>query len=114
MDAVKFLKEKKRICNTHSSCSDCPLYDTFGSCNSPAVEDVDNLISAVEKWSKEHPVKTNLEYFKECFPKLNKSEKELVFDYCAEYLGLNHLNYDCDVCTGDCIECWNLPYEEAK
>jgi hypothetical protein len=54
MDAVTFVKERKRICETHQ-CDECPLRK-FADCIKGEPEE---LVKAVEAWSKEHPIKTN-------------------------------------------------------
>ena len=58
MDAVKFLMESNRICQSSKFCGGCPMSD----CCVDDVEDINDAIktvAAVEKWSKEHPIKTN-------------------------------------------------------
>lgn len=58
MDAVKFLMENKRMCQNFKVCSRCPLH---GNCISSIVDSGDAIktVEIVEKWSEEHPVKTN-------------------------------------------------------
>lgn len=58
MDAVKFLMENKRMCQIFKVCSRCPLK---GNCISSIVDSGDAIktVEIVEKWSEEHPVKTN-------------------------------------------------------
>lgn len=58
MDAVKFLMESNRICQSSKPCGGCPMSD----CCVYDVEDINDAIktvAAVEKWSEEHPVVTN-------------------------------------------------------
>ena len=55
MDAVTYVKERRRICHEHSACAKCPLRK-FDNCYNA---DPEELVSAVEKWSKEYPFKTN-------------------------------------------------------
>lgn len=59
MDAVKFLKEKKRMCESHDRCAGCRLR---GKCDISDVEfdKIDQTVRIVEQWSKEHPFRTNL------------------------------------------------------
>lgn len=63
MDAVEFVKEKRRICEAHQSCTGCPL-GIFTDCGREVTEE---LVKAVEEWSEEHPVMTNWEKFEEVF-----------------------------------------------
>ena len=61
MDAVEFLRDFRRMCSSYgSTCAGCELeYDlcetTRRNCNH------EKVIRIVEKWAKEHPVKTRLE-----------------------------------------------------
>ena len=55
MDAVKFLKEYKRLCDECSACVGCPLKN-YGDCIDAEPKE---LVKAVEEWSEEHPIKTN-------------------------------------------------------
>ena len=62
MDAVTFVKEKQRMCNSFGDICEkqCPLRKLCGGCiiDDPDAEPED-VVSAVEKWSKEHPLVTN-------------------------------------------------------
>ena len=69
MDALEFLMERKRMCNSYKSCSSCPLEG--GKCVVSDVapnEDNKRIIAAVEQWSKEHPRKTRQSVFLEQWP----------------------------------------------
>jgi hypothetical protein len=55
MDAVTYVKERRRICHEHSVCAECPLRK-FDDCYNA---DPEELVKAVEEWSKEHPIMTN-------------------------------------------------------
>ena len=69
MDALEFLKEGRRMCDSHRWCKGCPLED--GKCVVSDVapdEDYKRLIAAVERWSKEHPRKTRQSVFLEQYP----------------------------------------------
>lgn len=61
MDAVEFLREKKRMCNSYDSCSKCKLLG--GKCNISEIEhdEMKDAVSIVEEWSKGHPFKTNIQ-----------------------------------------------------
>ena len=69
MDALEFLKERRRMCDSHRWCKGCPLED--GKCVVSDVapdEDYKRIITAVEQWSKEHPRKTRQSVFLEQYP----------------------------------------------
>ena len=69
MDALEFLKERKRMCTSYRSCDGCPLAGTH-CVLSYATDDEDykRIIATVEKWSKEHPRKTRQSMFLEHWP----------------------------------------------
>ena len=73
MDAVKYLKEAKRMCSKHESCEGCPIENY--SCNFRKIENPEELITIVEKWSKEHPLKTRQSEFLKMFPNANTMHK---------------------------------------
>ena len=55
MDAVKFMKEYKRLCDEYSACVGCPLKN-YGDCIDAEPKE---LVKAVEQWSAYHPLLTN-------------------------------------------------------
>lgn len=61
MDAVKFLEEYNRMCNTYNDCAGCPMDDKPFCYPSDIItnDESKELVNAVEKWSCEHPVVTN-------------------------------------------------------
>lgn len=76
MDAVEFLKEKNRMCREYSDlpedCLICPIGNGNGGCqagilgNQKVTEEM--LVQIVEKWAKEHPIKTRQSEFLKMFP----------------------------------------------
>ena len=70
MDAVEFLKERKRMCTSFDeSCYGCKLDGrTCLNTSDVSVETYKKNVEAVEKWSKEHPVKTRQSEFLKMFP----------------------------------------------
>ena len=69
MDALEFLKERKRMCTSCKGCDGCPLEGTH--CVLSYVtphEDYKRIIATVEQWSKEHPRKTRQSVFLEQYP----------------------------------------------
>ena len=84
MDAVKYLKERKRMCEK-SKCFDCPFYEKNNHagviCMSLDGECPEEAVSAVEKWSEEHPVKTRQSEFLKMFPNVKFLNNESI-DIC--------------------------------
>ena len=65
MDAVEFLKARSRMCNDNVCEGDCPL---FYCCNDRIDDNMVELVSIVEQWAKEHPVKTRQSEFLKQWP----------------------------------------------
>ena len=65
MDAVEFLKARSRMCNDNVCEGDCPL---FYCCNDRIDDNMVKLVSIVEQWAKEHPVKTRQSEFLKQWP----------------------------------------------
>ena len=69
MDALEFLKERKRMCLSHGTCIGCPLEeDKCTLTNSTSVEEYEKIIATVEQWSKANPRKTRQSVFLEQYP----------------------------------------------
>ena len=61
MDAVKFLEEYNRMCNTYNDCVGCPMHDK-PFCHPHDIttnSEQKKLVNAVERWSCEHSIVTN-------------------------------------------------------
>lgn len=72
MDAVEFLKAKKRMCESYvGSCSGCPVYTEKQSsmnCGKYMCKYPEKAVAIVKKWSEEHPIKTRQSEFLKLFP----------------------------------------------
>ena len=79
MDAVEFLNEGTRMCNSYEACVGCPMYPTDDCCM--VKMNLKQMISIVEQWAKEHPVKTRQSEFLKMFPNAQKSSNG-VLDIC--------------------------------
>lgn len=67
MDAVKFINELNRMCATLGDCSCCPLRNETCDITSDEV-DANTLVTAVDKWSNDNPIKTRQSEFLKLFP----------------------------------------------
>lgn len=78
MDAVKYITEKERMCKAQGlpvrdrRCDGCPLLRAANARNQLLCIDLikgypEIAVGVVEKWSREHPIKTNKEKFFEDF-----------------------------------------------
>lgn len=121
MDAFDFCKEFNRLCNTYvaDSCKGCPMRNISGEThhiclgaiigiNHSDDEWIRGKIKLVEKWSKEHPVKTMAMDFFEKFPNAPK-HRDGIPKCCPNVCG-----YCEDDCAkfGKCGDCWNRHLEE--
>ena len=73
MDAVEFLEEQYRMCEAlNSHCEECGLSyvnnKTDHVCGDFIKRHPEEAVSIVEKWSKEHPIKTRQSEFLKMFP----------------------------------------------
>lgn len=121
MDAVQFVKEKKRMCDYYGSsrCGYCKLSyrnnRTHIGCEYYINSYPEEAVADVEKWSAEHPQKTMLQHFKEKHPKAPMGDYGIP-KTCPSVLGYESIDY-CENMEGDidpatcCVECWNRPCE---
>ena len=74
MDAVEYVKQRARMCDYYVNCDDCPA-GNYGRCAS--LNEIPNLVPIVEKWAKEHPVKTRQSEFLKQWPDAEISDDGL-------------------------------------
>ena len=66
MDAVEFLKARRRLCNNNICEDSCPLFHCE---DDDTDDDCVKQVCAVEQWAKEHPIKTMQDKLLDVFPK---------------------------------------------
>lgn len=120
MDAVKFLKEVKRMCSS-IDCSDCPISpinnSTGLSCWAFSKSSPQTAVSIIEEWSQENPAKTRLQDFLEKYPRsmVNGNGFPLFLPYMVGYCGDTD-EMACGYCRRSDSKhpekCWNMPLEE--
>ena len=98
MDAVKFIKESKRLCNKQESCDKCVV--KIGGCCITDIFAEKNLaektVAIVEQWSKDHPVKTRQSEFLKMFPHAQKQDG--IINICPLSVDKDHKTYS------ECLE----------
>lgn len=67
MDVVDFVREFNRMCDNYDICRECLMDVIYDPCMEAVYKDPQRVVSIVEKWSKEHPIKTRADKFKEVF-----------------------------------------------
>lgn len=109
MDAVEYVKTLRRLCKSKERCSECKLYNKKGSyCIVDTNEYTEKAVQIVEKWGKEHPVKTRQSEFLKRFP--NAKTMGGVIAICPNDIDSTYRNMEyCD--HSFCEECgkkyWN-------
>ena len=71
MDALEFIKEAKRMCQSYEECEACPAHgDGYDDCRISTFRDVDEEITVdiVGKWALEHQEKTRQSEFLKLLP----------------------------------------------
>lgn len=105
MDAVKFIEERDRMCESFGDkCVDCPANKVGLSCvvGMQSTLDATAQITIVEEWSAEHPRKTRQSEFLKQWPNARLDEDGyIVFSPClleAEYEKIECYNGKCADC----------------
>lgn len=106
MDAIKFINEANRMCHLHDFCNNCPAFDSLGPCkilysNNYSAEE---KLSIVEKWSKEHPIKTRQNIFLEQYPEAEIDENGCLM-LCPITVSADKRNRHEDCTTLKCTDC---------
>ena len=100
MDALEFLKERKRMCKSYPRCDGCPLREP--NCNLTTDEDYTRAIITVEQCSKEHPRKTRQSVFLEQWPNCMMDHDGTV-GMCPRNFDKNYI---CDLNrSAGCLDC---------
>lgn len=105
MDALEFLRERKRMCNLCKHCEGCPLERAgCGLGTSASDEEYEKIIADVEQWSKEHPRKTRQDVFLEQWPNARPADDGVLtfcpkrFDFHISCLAECHSLKKCSDC----------------
>ena len=118
MDAIEYLKEKKRAtkdCNV--DCDSCVLgmYDnTLEICFCVEDMDIEEAVRRIEKWSNENPQKTMLQDFMEKYPNafLEDDGTPKFCPYILGYCNKKENDIICSCVNYNCVKCWNRPLKE--
>lgn len=120
MDAVKFFKEKKRMCKSFGEgCTGCMIHISSHvlRCFQFCEKYPEKAVDIVEEWSAEHPQETYLTQFLKHYPNARLDSDGTPICLCPSDLGLMNV----DGCTRKCPhpnaedyckECWNTAIKE--
>lgn len=106
MDAVKFFKTANRLCK-NQGCNVCPVAKE-GCCmvgfDDDSVKNIEETISKVEQWAKDHPVKTSQSEFLKMFPNARIDESGVLLFCQKDFLPVGARNTYCEK-HENCKEC---------
>lgn len=108
MDAVKFIEGRKRMCEAHESCPDCPAFRGGASCIFSAYTSASSSeqVELVQYWYTEHPPKTRQSLFLEQYPEALLDANGLL-SVCPAPIFHSHRS-DCGGCIDyhrNCADC---------
>lgn len=108
MDAVEFCKTVNRLCR-NQDCNVCPVKEK-GRCmvgfDDTSIRNIEETVSKVEQWAKDHPVKTRQSEFLKMFPNVIMAHGVIALRPCRLDTRLD-MKKDC-LCSdlySDCDEC---------
>lgn len=117
MDAVEFLRARRKLCDDNVCGESCPLFDC---CDDDLEDNRVRQALAVEQLAKEHPVKPRQSEFLKQYPDAEISKDGLPsIAPCQLYVGLIHgeSQEDCED-RGVCDKCrrdfWLAEISEGK
>lgn len=80
MDAVEFFKTVNRLCKNQRCCTECPIHKNGMGCmvnaDDDSIKSIEETVSKVEQWAKEHPIKTRQSEFLKMFPNAEIDEDD--------------------------------------
>lgn len=105
MDALEFLKERKRMCTSYKGCDGCPLEGTYCVISYAMDDEVyERIIAAVEQWSKANPRKTRQSVFLEQYPEAVVDD-DGVLSVCPALISPTHRISDEGGCADPVTPC---------
>lgn len=107
MDALEFLRERKRMCNSYKGCGGCPLErGRCGLSTSMSDEESEKNIATVEQWSKEHPRKTRQSLFLEQYPEARIGDDGVLqINPCSISASHRNARGNCVTMGRECPDC---------
>lgn len=112
MNAVEFLKAKNRMCREYGElpedCFACPIGNDSGGCQAGVLENQkvteEILVQIVEKWAKEHPIKTRQSEFLKMFPNARLECGIVCIDPCEVDMSIGNDTRCKNTTCGECAE----------
>ena len=101
MDAIDFIREKRRMCRLISDCHACPLFKHCDNLEDDNYEIAKEAVEIVEEWSISHPRKTRQTEILKLYPNATLDRHNT--------LGIAPCTLEKDMdkeCDHDCEECF--------
>lgn len=90
MDAVRFIKERTRMCESFGDrCNGCPASNGGCAVGQESTLDATDQVAMVEDWSAAHPRKTRQSMFLEQYPEAVLDERGAVW-ICPRYFSASY------------------------
>ena len=107
MEALEFLKERKRMCRSFGgSCRGCPCEKVICVINAyVSDDDYKRIVAAVEEWSAAHPRKTRQSVFLEQYPCAKIDSQGVLYVCPAVVYGDNVCPKNKDDTQISCYDC---------
>ena len=109
MDAIKFIKERNRMCKSFDcgyGCQMCPACDNGLHCavSVKSTLDATDQIAIVEEWSAAHPRKTRQSVFLEQYPEA-ELDRSGYLEICPSRISAERRNRHEECTTLVCSDC---------
>ena len=110
MDAVKFLQERARMCNSFSpDCEGCRVDEeksVMSECYLWMFENPERAVKIVEEWSAAHPCKTRQSVFLEQYPEARMGDDGVLHvDPCSISASHRNASGSCATMKRECKDC---------
>ena len=83
MDAVEFFKTANRLCKNQRRCEECPIHKNDIGCmvgfDDDSIKSIEETVSKVEQWEKDHQVKTRQSELFKLFPGVKIDDGVIAF-----------------------------------
>lgn len=114
MDAVEFIRERKRMCDTKEHCVECPIYEEMRNDIKPCItwdeEEPEKAVAIVEKWAREHPRKTRQNALLKAFPDASLDENGIV-RVCPASVSNERRDEKSGGCGNANLDCYKCRYD---
>ena len=106
MNALEFLRERERMCNSYDGCKGGPFDDSKCVIDSTiSDEDCKRIVATVEQWSKEHSRKTRQSVFLEQWPESQMNDSYGCLILCPKYISTDYRKKYVNCAGRGCIDC---------